>query len=406
MPANPANADFFGALPEILSARAGARRSETINSIGYRGNSNMDSRSGRMPWAVVLLLLVFVCAISFGLAKLGQSAFGGSRFGRSRVLNIVNLQDLQTTQTGFVYYDGNTVSCIDSHGDARWSYLVGVDAGFRATDYGVAAWSGNTVTLIDSATGETTYNGVMDEPVMSAHIGDRYTAILTGSDSRNSTMVLMENGGRQVNRILLDDMLCVDYGFYSNGTLLWVMVCDTNGTVPVCNIQTYKPSREIVGSISDTQQLVYAVSFQSSQVCVVGDTYIKLFDYAGVENTSRRRLAYGWYLAAWDKGQNDPLMAFVKDAQYSGESDIRDVRLVRSDLDTVVRMPFGCRDLVVSGDAVYGFASDGHMMILPAAEKKAASYRLNIAVDKVYGVTRDHVAVLGSGDSIYLVNLV
>ena len=64
-----------------------------------------------------------------------------------------------------------------------------------------------------------------------------------------------------------------------------------------------------------------------------------------------------------------------------------------------------CRDLAVSGDTVYGFAADGHMMILPASQGKAESYRLNITVDQVYGVTRDHVAVLGSGDSIYLVNL-
>ena len=364
----------------------------------------MGSRSGAMPWAVVLLLLAIICAISFGLGKVGQNMFGGSTLGHCKIVSIANLQDLQTTQDGFVYYDGNALACISSGGVTRWSYMVGVDAGFRATDYGVATWTGNRITLIDSQTGETTYNGAMDETVQGAYIGARYTAILTGEAGESGTMTLMENGGRQVNRILLDDVLVVDYGFYSNGTLLWVMVCDTNGTVPVCYIQTYKPSREIVGSISDTQQLAYAVSFQSSQVCVVGDTYIKLYDYAGVEDTSARRLAYGWYLAAWDHSKNDPLMAFVKDAQYS-DSDIHDVRLVRSDIDKVVRMPFACCDLAVSGDTVYGFASDGHMMILPASQNKAESYRLNITIDQVYGVTRDHVAVLGSGDSIYLVNL-
>ena len=364
----------------------------------------MRSRSGAMPWVIVLLLLIIICAISLGLGKMGKNLFGGSSLGHCRILNIANLQDLQTTQNGFVYYDGNALACIASDGDTRWSYMVGVDAGFRATDYGVATWTGNRITLIDSQTGATTYNGTMDETVQGAYIGDRYTAVLTGESDESSTMMLMENGGRQVNRILLDDVLVVDYGFYSNGTLLWVMVCDTNGTVPVCNIQTYKTSRAIVGSISDTQQLVYAVSFQASQVCVVGDTYIKLYDYAGVENTSARRLSYGWYLAAWDHSKNDPLMAFVKDAQYS-EGDIHDVRIVRSDLDKVIRMPFACCDLAVSGDTVYGFAADGHMMILPASQNKAESYRLNITIDQVYGVTRDHVAVLGSGDSIYLVNL-
>jgi len=217
--------------------------------------------------------------------------------------------------------------------------------------------------------------------------------------------VLMENGGRQINKITLTGQTAVDYGFFSNGSLLWVMVCDTNGTVPVCTIQTYRPGKEIVGSIGDTQQLVYAVMFQSNQVCVAGDTYLKVYDYTGTEDATKRKLIYGWYLADSDDHSSDPLMAFVTDSQYSG-SDIRDVRMVRSNLDQVIRLPFGCMELVCVGDTIYGFASDGHMMILKAGAQKADAYRLNLAIDRVYGVTRDGVAILGSGSGTYLVNLV
>ena len=45
-------------------------------------------------------------------------------------------------------------------------------------------------------------------------------------------------------------------------------------------------------------------------------------------------------------------------------------------------------------------------MILKAGSQKADAYRLNLAIDKVYGVTRDGVAILGSGASTYLVTLV
>ena len=281
---------------------------------------------------------------------------------------------------------------------------MGAEADFSATDYGVATWVGNTVTLIDNQSGSTTFNGNMDASVISARVGDKYTAILMGEES-DSTMVLMENGGRQINKITLTGQTAIDYGFFSNGSLLWVMVCDTNGTVPVCSIQTYRPGKEIVGSIGDTQQLVYAVMFQSSQVCVAGDTYLKVYDYTGTEDAAKRKLVYGWYLADSDDTAADPLMAFVTDSQYS-QSDIRDVRVMRSNLDQVIRLPFGCKDLVCVGSRIYGFANDGHLLILEAGSQKADAFRLNLAIDEVYGVTRDGVAILGSGSGTYLVNMI
>lgn len=366
----------------------------------------MDKRqTTKNPWAIVLLIIVLSCAIAYGLAALGTKIFSSGGFGHTEAVEIANLQDLQATADGFVYYDGSTVSAIGSDGDVRWSYLVGAEADFAATDYGVATWVGNTLTLIDSKSGSTTFNGNMDANVLSAHIGDKYTAVLTGTEM-NSTIVLMESGGKQVSQIILEDVSAIDYGFFSNGTLLWVMVCDSNGTVPTCNIQTYKPGKEIVGSIHDNEQLSYAVMFQSSKVMVAGDTYLKTYDYTGMEDKSARRLVYGWYLADSANTDADPLMAFVNDSQLKGESDIRDVRLLRSNVDRVVRLPFGCMNVVAHGDTIYGFSRDGHLVILGANDTTASSYQLNLRIDTVYGVTQDGVAILGNGGTIYLVDLI
>lgn len=365
----------------------------------------MDRRqTGKRPWTIVLLILAITCALSYGIASLCKGAFASNSLGHSKALDIANIQDLQTTATGFVYYDGVNVSAIDSGGRVDWSYPIGANAGFEATNYGVAAWVGNTITLIDGKSGSTTYNGTMAQDVIGAHIGDKYTAILIGEEG-NSTIVLMENGGKQINQIVLDNVLAVDYGFFSDGTLLWVMVCDTNGTVPTCNIQTYRPGKEIVGSISDTEQLAYAVMFQSSKVCVVGDVYYKVYDYAGMEDASMRKLVYGWYLTEADDSSNDPLMILVNDAQCKGESDIQDVRIMRSNLDRIVRFPFGCKRVLAAGNTIYGFSSDGHLMIMRTDEASPRAYKLEINIDEIYGITRDGVAVLRSGGTIYLVNL-
>lgn len=361
-------------------------------------------RSAKNPWTIVLLIVIICCALAYGCASLGSRMINKDTFGHRTAVDIVNLQDLQATTTGFVYYDGNTVSAIKSNGRVDWSYLVGANAGFHATENGVATWSGKTITLIDSKSGDTTFNGAMAENVVSAHIGSKYTAILIGSEN-NSTIVLMENGGKQINQIALDHLTVVDYGFFSDGTLLWVMVCNTNGTVPTCNIQTYRPGKEILGSISDTEQMLYAAMFQSSRVCTVGDTYYKVYDYNGVEDTSRRELVYGWYLTNADTNSNDPLMAFVNDAQCKAESAIQDVRLMRSNLDRVVRLPFGCKRILTVGDTLYGFSSDGHMSRMNVNDAAPKAYKLNMTIDEVYGVTNDQVAVVRSGGTIYLVNL-
>ena len=366
----------------------------------------MEKRQSRKnPWALVLLIVVLCCGIAIGGAVLAKHIATSDSFGRYKTVDIANLQDLQVTADGFVYYDGSTVSSLSSSGSVRWSYLVGASAGFHATDYGVATWTGSTLTLIDGASGSTTFNGTMDAEVLSAHIDANYTAVLVGSET-SGTMILMESSGRQVSQILLEDISVIDYGFFSNGSLLWVMLLDSNGTAPTCDIQTYRPGKEIVGSINDNEQLSYAVMFQSSQVLVAGDTYLRTYDYTGTENAARRRLVYGWYLASSDETANDPLMAFVNDAQLQETSSIRDLRMMRSNLDRVVRLPFGCMNVVTRGNTVYGFASDGHLVMVRTDQVTPQAYQLGLQrVETVYGVTQDGVAILGNGGSVYLVSL-
>ncbi len=366
----------------------------------------MDMRTRKKnPWAIVLLILVLCCAIAYGCAALGARVFASDSFGETKTVDIANLQDLHVIADGFVYYDGSTISHISSTGRAGWSYLVGANAGFHASDYGVAVWQEKTLTLIDTESGDTTFNGTMDADVISAHIDDHYAAVLTGSET-SGTMILMGSDGRQVSQIVLDDVTVIDYGFFSNGSLLWVMLLDSNGTAPTCDIQTYRPGKEIVGSIHDNEQISYAVMFQQSQVLVAGDTYLRTYDYTGTEDPDHRRLIYGWYLASAETSADDPLMALVNDAQLQGDSNIRDLRMMRSNLDRVVRLPFGCMNVVARGNTVYGFSDDGHLVSVQTDQVSPTAYQLNLQhISTVYGVTQDGVAVLGNGDSVYLVSL-
>ena len=360
-------------------------------------------RDRRVPWPIALLIMLLACAIAYGGARIYARMDKGRTYDFVDVDVPVNM-GLEVVDDGFVYYDGASIASVSSAGSVKWSYLIGKNADFDATDYGVATWSGPSLTLIDGETGTTSFSGSMDADVLSARIGERYTAVLLGPE-HDSTIVLMEKGGRRVNSITLTHQTVIDYGFFSNGSLMWVMSLDSSGTVPSCTVNTYRPGKERVGMIHDNEQLMYGVVFQSSYFCCAGDTFLKVYDYTGSEDKSRRRLVYGWYMAALDDVPDNPMMAFVPNDQYDGKDGMHDVRMIRAALDQQVRMPYGCQKLVARNNRVYGFSTEGYVMIAEQGRAGVDAYQLPLQFDKIYGVTGDDRAVLGNGGTVYLLNL-
>ena len=362
------------------------------------------NRKARIPWAIALLIVVFVMVVALVAGRIISNATHRSSYDYKAVQLNANL-GLEVVDDGFVYYDGSYIGTVTTDGRIKWSYLIGRNADFDANANGVAAWSGESLTLIDSQTGAPSFSGAMETEVLSACIGDRYTAVLLGPEY-NSTIVLMEPGGRRVNSITLTNQTVIEYGFFSNGSLLWVMSLDTSGTVPSCTVNTYRPGKEMVGSIHDNEQLMYGVVFQSSYFCCAGDTFLKVYDYTGKEDKTRRKKVYGWYMAALDENMlDDPMMAFVPNAQYDSDKGMQDVRMIRANLDQQVRMPYGCQSLIARNDRVYGFSTEGYVAIATQGSRSVAAYALPMVFDKVYGVTANNMAILGNGNVIYILNL-
>ena len=359
-------------------------------------------QSSKIPWAIALLIVLFACVVAFlgsriiaGIAQKDPYKYATREIDSNLGLEVVS--------DGFLYYDGSSIASVDMQAKTRWSYLIGKNADFDATDYGVAAWTGSSLTLIDPSSGTTSFSGSMDNDVLSARMGERFTAVLLGPE-HDSTIILMEKGGRRVNSITLTHQTVIDYGFFSKGTLLWVMSLDSSGTVPSCTINTYRPGKERVGMIHDNEQLVYGVVFQSSYFCCPGDTYLKVYDYTGSEDKSKRKLVYGWYMAALDAA-DDPMMAFVPNDQFDSRDGMRDLRMIRANLDQQVRLPYGCQSLIARGNRVYGFSTEGYVVIAEQGKSLVSAYRLPMQFEKIYGVTANSYAVLGNGSTIYMLYL-
>lgn len=361
-------------------------------------------RDTRMPWTIAILCVAVICFISwFGAFIINRSAKNAGFGSYQTVIGAQNME-VQLAGDGFVYYEGNSITHMDSKGNVIWNCMISPGAEFNASAYGVAAWNGSVLTLIDIERGTTTYSSDQGVKVVSARVGPKYAAVLTEDEGENKITVI-EKDGRVVYEVELDQLTAVNYGFYSSGAQLWVMALDTTGSVPTCEITTYSPrSMSIVGQISDMEQLMYNVTFQSSSVNCTGVTYFKVYDYNGREIESRRKLVYGWYLISSGNGE-DPMLAFVPTGQTDGVDRIQDLRMIRNSTDRIVHMPFPCSAIVAHGDMVYGFASDGHIMVASPDSQKVNAYQMPFYIDRVHGITDSGVAVISSGNTLYLLSV-
>ena len=95
-------------------------------------------RKAGHPWTVALLIVAFSCLIAFGGARVYHLFHQTTPF-EYRTFDIGGNEGLEVLEDGFVYYDGSTITMVSTEAKAKWNYYFGADAGFHATNYGVAA---------------------------------------------------------------------------------------------------------------------------------------------------------------------------------------------------------------------------------------------------------------------------
>lgn len=312
-------------------------------------------------------------------------------------------QKVKVWDKGVLYSDGTSLHALDGSGRQKWTYPVGTGLDFAVGDQAVAAWSGTTLALLDSKSGASLLTTTMSDTILSARVGPTYAAVLTGEE-HDATLVVMDLNGKQVDSISLSSLTVLDFDFFSEGSMLWVMLLNTEGSQTMSMVSTYRPGRVQSGSITDTQQLVYHVAFTSGNVQTVGTTCLKYYDYTGVELTEQRKLLYGWTMLASNSSDTSPLMVFAPEDEVSTAATISDLRVIGSGTDRIVRMPFPCYSVAVEGATIYGF-SGRYAMLYRLSSRRAVAYTLPFETTSFLGLTRDNAAVLVSGDSIYLVSL-
>lgn len=365
----------------------------------------MNGKNYGRTWIVALAVTLCAVLLSYGAASLIHN-LTDFHMGDFSVLPVTNVESIETIGDSVVVYDGSTLNRFSSHGDPMWDdgVIIGPNCTVDVNDHGVVMWKDNSFTVLRLSDHQNLYSNNLDADIISAKLGSKYLAVLYGNDD-NCKARICDMDGRVQDEITFESQVVVDYGFFSDGALFWVMAMDTSGTVPTCTITTYRLSRRsMLGSIADGEQVIYHAQFESDNICVVGDEYIKRYDDVGNEKTAERTLVYGWYLMDVDDRMSAPMMVFVPETQATNTPSISDVRLISGDIDNIIRMPFAAGSLFAKGEALYGF-SESNVMVGNLHSKEVRAYQLPMTAEDVAGVTDDNVAVIYSNNMYYLVAL-
>lgn len=361
------------------------------------------AQTKRLSWIAAIAVSACLCLAAWLISGWITDAGSDAMLTDVVLLPCSSSQTVKVWEDGVIYSDGTSLHALDGSGRQKWTYPVGTGLDFEVGDQTIAAWSGSTLALLDSKSGASLLTTTMSDTILSARAGSTYAAVLVGEE-HSATLAVLDLNGRQVDTIDLASLTVLDFDFFSDGSMLWVMALNTEGSQTMSTVSTYRPGRVQSGSITDTQQLVYHVAFTSSNVQTVGTTWLKYYDYTGLELTDQRKLLYGWTMLASDEISSTQTMVFAPESEVGTAATISDLRVVSGSSDRIVRMPFPCYAVTVRSATLYGF-SGRYAMVYRASDTHAVAYTLPFETTSYLGITRDNAAVLVSGDSIYLVSL-
>ena len=205
----------------------------------------------RMMIAAFVFIVILALVIVYAIDGAGRDHVGrATRIGATLSQNIVPFGD------SVLFYDGTTLHCMAATGGNLWSYQIGTNADYDATDEKIVAWSGNDLYILSNR-GRLIYNNKMSDTVQFASAGDEYVAAFVGEPD-SGVVTVINSAGQIVDNVTISNQTLLDIGFFMSATsssaqeteLMWVLGLDTTGTVISTQLQTFQPGKLSTGKSS------------------------------------------------------------------------------------------------------------------------------------------------------------
>ena len=358
----------------------------------------------RMLLSGAALAVIILLAISMAFSGRGREAVGKvTRIGATLSQNVTPFGD------SVIFYDGTTLHCMAATGGNEWSYQIGTNADYDATQERIVAWSGNDLYILNSR-GRLIYNNKMSDAIQFASAGSEFAAVFVG-EADNGVVSVINEAGQIVDNVTISNQTLLDIGFFKTITsssaqeqeLMWVLGLDTTGTVISTELQTFQPGKLSTGKSSLGEHIAYKVYSVGGKLEVVTTRQIMHYNYRVLEE-SNPTLIYG-YTVEDVKVNNGVTYQLLIPAQESQEGiHLSNVRLMYGGVDRVMHLPSECTAAALGTHSVYAFSANA-VYVCKFGETNFTAHALPINVTALLGMITDNRAVVASGSEIYVVEL-
>ena len=353
--------------------------------------------------ALSAALIIFV--IAYSLTGTGRTDIGkATRIGATLSQNVAPFGD------SVIFYDGTSLHCVAATGGNEWSYQIGTNADYDATEDRIVAWSGNDLYIMNSR-GRLIYNDKMSDVIQFASAGRDYVAAFIGEPD-NGIVTVINSSGQIVDNITIENQTLLDIGFFFSTTstsstqeteLMWVLGLDTTGTVISTELQTFQPGKLSTGKSSLGEHVAYMIYDINGALEVVNTRQIMHYNYRVLEE-SNPTLIYGYTVDDVKTSGNITYQLLIPAQETNEGISINNLRLMYGNIDRVLHLPSPCIAAELGTHSVYGFASNA-VYVCRFGETTFTSHALPINITAVLGMITDNRAVVASGSEIYVMEL-
>ena len=383
----------------------------TFGAYGMNDDKKKKNKK-KSPFQKILRIVILAAALTAILVVAVMYALNGNtREGIGRITRIgaTLSQNVSPFGDSVIFYDGTTLHCVAATGGNEWSYQIGTNADYDATEKRIVAWSGNDLYILNSR-GRLIYNNKMSDAIQFASAGDEYVAVFVG-DSDNGVVSVINSSGQIVDNIPVSNQTLLDIGFFMSTTtssaqpteLMWMLGLNTTGTVISTELQTYQPGKLSTGKSSLGEHIAYSIYDENGNLNIVTTRQILHYSYRALEASSPT-LIYGYTVEDVQQSGKTLYQLLVPAQEQSEGTSINNVRLMYGSVDRVLHLPGTCIAAKLGTQSVYGFSANA-VYACRFGETTFRAYAMPINVTAVLGMMTDNRAVVASGSEIYVVEL-
>ena len=383
----------------------------TFGAYGMNDDKKKKNKK-KSPFQKILRIVILAAALTAILVVAVMYALNGNtREGIGRITRIgaTLSQNVSPFGDSVIFYDGTTLHCVAATGGNEWSYQIGTNADYDATEKRIVAWSGNDLYILNSR-GRLIYNNKMSDAIQFASAGDEYVAVFVG-DSDNGVVSVINSSGQIVDNIPVSNQTLLDIGFFMSTTtssaqpteLMWMLGLNTTGTVISTELQTYQPGKLSTGKSSLGEHIAYSIYDENGNLNIVTTRQILHYSYRALEASSPT-LIYGYTVEDVQQSGKTLYQLLVPAQEQSEGTSINNVRLMYDSVDRVLHLPGTCIAAKLGTKSVYGFSANA-VYACRFGETTFRAYAMPINVTAVLGMMTDNRAVVASGSEIYVVEL-